>query len=73
MLLKISVVSCAKVIPRGFFRIVHYIMSGMLLGNHFSHDVQKIIAVSVMATVSNPAINGSWLLVGRFREYLHEK
>ena len=46
----------------------------MLLGNHFSHDIQKVIAISVMAAISDPgAIHGVWLPVDQFREYLHEK
>jgi hypothetical protein len=40
-------------------------MSEMLLGNHFSHDIQKVIAISIMAAISNPAIHGVWLLAGR--------
>jgi len=49
-------------------------MSEMLLRNHFSHDIQKVIAISVMATISSdPAIHGVWLPVDQFREYLHEK
>jgi hypothetical protein len=47
-------------------------MSEMLLGNHFSHDIQKVIAISVMAAISDPAIHGVWLLVNQFREYSHE-
>ena len=53
-----------------FFCIV---MSEMLLGNHFSHDIQKVIAISVMAAISDPAIHGVWLPVDQFREHLHEK
>jgi len=43
------------------------------LGNHFSHDIQKAIAISVVAAISDPAIHGVWLPVDQFREYLHEK
>jgi hypothetical protein len=47
-------------------------MSGMLLGNHFSHDIQKVVAMSVMAAISDPAnIHGVWLPVNQFREYVH--
>ena len=52
-----------------FFCIV---MSEMLLGNHFSHDIQKVIAISVMAAISDPAIHGVWLLVNQFKEYCQE-
>jgi len=47
-------------------------MSGTLLGNHFSHDIQKVVAISVMAAISDRAIRGIWLLVNQFREYRHE-
>jgi hypothetical protein len=47
-------------------------MSEMLLGNHFSHDIQKVKAISVMAAISDPAIHGVWLPVNQFREYRHE-
>ena len=54
------------------FRCVLLVMSGTLLGNHFSHDIQKVVAISVMAAISDPAIHGIWLLVNQFREYRHE-
>jgi len=49
-------------------------MSGMILGNHFSDDIQKVIAMSVMAAISASAIHGIWFLpVDQFIEYLPEK
>jgi hypothetical protein len=56
------------------FRCVLLVMSGTLFGNHFSHDIQKVVAISVMvlAAISDPAIHGIWLLVNKFREYRHE-
>ena len=49
-------------------------MSEKLLGNHFSHDIHKVIAISVMAAITEDlAIHDAWLPVGQFREYLHEK
>ena len=48
-------------------------MSGTLLGNHFSRDNKKVVAISVMAAmISDPAILGIWLPVNQFREYRHE-
>ena len=54
------------------FRCVLLVMIGMLLGNHFSHDIQKVVAISVMAAISDRAIRGIWLLVNQFREYRNE-
>ena len=54
------------------FRGVLLVMSETLLGNHFSHDIQKVVAISVMAAISNPVIHGDWLPVNQFREYRHE-
>ena len=48
-------------------------MSEMLLGNHFSHDIQKVVAISIMVAISDPAIHGVWLPFDQFREYLHKK
>ena len=46
----------------------------LLVGSHFSHEIQKVIAISVMAVIRFPAIYGVWLLpVDQFREYLNEK
>jgi hypothetical protein len=36
-------------------------MSKMLLENHFSHDIQKVIAISVVAAISDSVIHGVWL------------
>jgi hypothetical protein len=47
-------------------------MSETLLGNHFSHHIQKVVAISVLAAISDPAIHGIWLPVNQFREYRHE-
>jgi hypothetical protein len=47
-------------------------MSETLLGNHFSHHIQKVVAISVLAAFSDPAIHGIWLPVNQFREYRHE-
>jgi hypothetical protein len=33
-------------------------MSGTLLGNHFSHNIQNVETISVMAAISDPAIRG---------------
>ena len=44
----------------------------MLLGNHFSHGIQKVVVISVMAAISDPAIHGVWLPVNQSREYRHE-
>jgi hypothetical protein len=63
---------CKSDSPKAFI-FVCIVMSEMLLGNHFSHDIQKVIAMSVMAAISDPAIHGVWLPVDQFREYLHEK
>ena len=55
------------------FSCVLLVMSGTLLGNHFSHDIHKVVAISVsMAANSDPAIHGVWLPVNQFREYRHE-
>ena len=54
------------------FSCVLLVMSGTLLGNHFSNDIQKVVAISVMAAISNPVIHGDWLPVNQFREYRHE-
>ena len=43
------------------FRFVHIVMSKMLLENHFSHDIQKDTAISVVAAISDPVIHGVWL------------
>ena len=47
-------------------------MSGTLLGNRFSRDNKKVVAISVMAAISDPAILGNWLPVNQFREYSQE-
>jgi hypothetical protein len=55
------------------FSCVLLVMSGTLLGNHFSHDNKKDVAISVMlAAFSDPAILGIWLPVNQFREYRQE-
>ena len=59
--------------PKAFMLFICIVMSEMLLGNHFSHDIQKVIAISVMFAISNPAIQFVCLPVDQFREYLHEK
>ena len=51
------------------FRCILLVMSGTLLGNHLSHDIQKVVGISVMAAISDSAIHGVWLLVNQFREY----
>ena len=75
MLLNIAAVSYLRKSdsPKAF-RCVLLVMSGTLFGDHFSHDIQKVVAISVMvlAAISDPAIHGIWLLVNQFREYLHE-
>jgi hypothetical protein len=58
MLLNIAAVTCAKVIPQRLL-----VMSGTLLGNHLSHDFQKVVGISVMAAISDSVIHGVWLLV----------
>jgi hypothetical protein len=58
-LLNIAAVSCAKVIPRRHLDSLK--------------DIQKVIAISVMALISVPAIHGVWLPVNQFREYIHQK
>jgi hypothetical protein len=35
-------------------------------------DIQKVVAISVMAAISDPAIHGVGLLVNQFMEYCHE-
>ena len=58
---------CKSASPKAFRFVVCIVMSEMLLGNHFSHDIQKVIAISIMAAISDPAIHGVWLLVDQFR------
>ena len=60
---------CQSDSPKAF-RFIRLVTNAILLGNHFSQDIPKVIAISVMAAISNPAIHGVWLPVNQFRQYL---